>query len=238
MRRYLVNLVIFGIGVSSVLMALGMFGAQQEIAIQEASSVPPAVVPPAVALKNDLYKRAIEEIENRNPELNPDLPDYRADLAQEVLQQRDSYITTGMDEPEALRKAVAITINEEAARQRKARDEKEQLLQGRYSETERARQETLIRQAEIRQASQLAEIRQASQLAVRGQAAQRSVSGYVGTPMSIPNPSPPQPSVITNCDAAGCWDNLGGRYNKGAGNTYFPSGGGACQSVGGQMMCN
>ncbi|HUW28190.1 MAG TPA: hypothetical protein VMV97_06245 [Sulfuriferula sp.] len=37
-----------------------------------------------------------------------------------------------------------------------------------------------------------------------------------------------RPSVITNCDPGGCWDNLGNRYNKGAGNTYFsPSG--ACQ---------
>jgi hypothetical protein len=46
------------------------------------------------------------------------------------------------------------------------------------------------------------------------------------------------PSIITNCDAGGCWDNLGGRYNKGAGNTYFPaSGGPACQMIGGQMRC-
>lgn len=50
-------------------------------------------------------------------------------------------------------------------------------------------------------------------------------------------PSPPQPSVITSCDAGGCWDNMGGRYNKGAGTTYFPSTGGSCQMVGGMMQC-
>ncbi len=63
---------------------------------------------------------------------------------------------------------------------------------------------------------------------------------------AIPSPNPrgplpasaPSPSVITNCDSIGCWDNVGGRYNKGAGNTYFPaSGGGACQMIGGAMQC-
>jgi hypothetical protein len=48
----------------------------------------------------------------------------------------------------------------------------------------------------------------------------------------------PQPSVITNCDSGGCWDNVGNRYNRGAGNTYFPGGGGgACQMIGSQMHC-
>jgi hypothetical protein len=47
-----------------------------------------------------------------------------------------------------------------------------------------------------------------------------------------------RPSMITNCDAGGCWDNLGGRYNMGAGTTYIPSSGGAaCQLIGGQMQC-
>lgn len=48
----------------------------------------------------------------------------------------------------------------------------------------------------------------------------------------------PNPGVITHCDAGGCWDSTGGRYNKGAGNTYFPAGGGgACQMIGGRMQC-
>lgn len=50
------------------------------------------------------------------------------------------------------------------------------------------------------------------------------------------NPAPP--SSITNCDSSGCWGSDGTRYNKGAGNTYFPSTGGSCQNVGGQMQCN
>ncbi len=57
-------------------------------------------------------------------------------------------------------------------------------------------------------------------------------------PVAMPAP-PPAPSVITSCDAGGCWDNMGGRYTKGAGNTHFPTtGGGACQMIGGQMRCS
>lgn len=63
----------------------------------------------------------------------------------------------------------------------------------------------------------------------------RSASGS----SSAPAPAPaPVPNSITNCDGAGCWGSNGTRYNKGAGNTYFPSTGGVCQSVGGQMQCN
>lgn len=44
--------------------------------------------------------------------------------------------------------------------------------------------------------------------------------------------------VITSCDSTGCWDSLGGRYNKGADSTYFPaSGGPVCQMIGSQMHC-
>jgi hypothetical protein len=50
--------------------------------------------------------------------------------------------------------------------------------------------------------------------------------------------SKPQPSVITNCDGAGCWDEVGNRYNKAAGNTYFRGDGKICQGVGGNMQCN
>lgn len=56
-------------------------------------------------------------------------------------------------------------------------------------------------------------------------------------PPSMPTAGP-TPSIITSCDATGCWDNLGGRYNKGAGSTYTPaSGGRSCQLISGQMLC-
>lgn len=45
------------------------------------------------------------------------------------------------------------------------------------------------------------------------------------------------PTVITSCDPTGCWDNMGGRYTKGAGETYISSQGSACQATGGQMHC-
>lgn len=65
-----------------------------------------------------------------------------------------------------------------------------------------------------------------------------------GQPMPLKSPStggstpPTTPSNMTNCDGAGCWDTNGTRYNKGAGNTYFPSTGGVCQNIGGRMQCN
>lgn len=46
------------------------------------------------------------------------------------------------------------------------------------------------------------------------------------------------PSAIVNCDGAGCWGTDGTRYNKGAGETYFPSTGGVCQNIGGRMQCD
>lgn len=59
------------------------------------------------------------------------------------------------------------------------------------------------------------------------------------TPAPAPMPAPPPtPSSITNCDSAGCWDNLGGRYTRSAGNTYFPTTGGPpCQMISGMMRC-
>jgi len=56
--------------------------------------------------------------------------------------------------------------------------------------------------------------------------------------LSSNNNPPVAPPSIANCDSAGCWGTDGTRYNKGAGNTYFPSTGGSCQSIGGQMQCN
>lgn len=50
--------------------------------------------------------------------------------------------------------------------------------------------------------------------------------------------STPPPSHITNCDSAGCWDNQGQRYNKGAGPTHIRQDGKVCQYIGEQMQCN
>lgn len=50
--------------------------------------------------------------------------------------------------------------------------------------------------------------------------------------------APGSPSVITSCDLGGCWDSNGGRYIKGAGDTYIPaSGGAACQRIDGFFNC-
>lgn len=66
-----------------------------------------------------------------------------------------------------------------------------------------------------------------------------SGDSYSNSDSSYSAPMPQrQPSTITNCDGAGCWGSDGTRYNRGAGDTYFPSTGGVCQGVGGQMQCN
>ena len=62
-------------------------------------------------------------------------------------------------------------------------------------------------------------------------------SQAASTPIPSSPPPPATAPTSVNCDAAGCWDNLGGRYNKGAGNTYIPMGGGSCQLIGGMMQC-
>ena len=50
--------------------------------------------------------------------------------------------------------------------------------------------------------------------------------------------TPKGSSTVNNCDSSGCWGSDGTRYNNGAGATYFPSTGGSCQNIGGQMQCN
>jgi hypothetical protein len=70
-----------------------------------------------------------------------------------------------------------------------------------------------------------------------GGSAGNQTIGTTARPPSVMPAPPPAPSVITNCDAGGCFDNLGNRYTKGAGSTYFPGGGGSCQMIGGQMHC-
>lgn len=66
-----------------------------------------------------------------------------------------------------------------------------------------------------------------------------SGDSYSNSNSSYSAPMPQrQSSTITNCDGLGCWGSDGTRYNRGAGDTYFPSTGGVCQGVGGQMHCN
>ena len=60
----------------------------------------------------------------------------------------------------------------------------------------------------------------------------------INLPAPMPHAAPAAPAGITSCDAGGCWDTNGMRYNKGAGTTHFPANGGpACQLIDGQMIC-
>lgn len=49
--------------------------------------------------------------------------------------------------------------------------------------------------------------------------------------------APAPAAVVTNCDAAGCWDTSGTRYNRSAGG-FFRQDGRACQQVGNELHCN
>ena len=77
----------------------------------------------------------------------------------------------------------------------------------------------------------------AKQRSVLAQESGGGTSNNSNNSYSAPMPQR-QPSTITNCDSAGCWGSDGTRYNKAAGDTYFPTTGGSCQNVGGQMQCN
>ena len=48
--------------------------------------------------------------------------------------------------------------------------------------------------------------------------------------------TPSVPSVVTSCDAGGCWDNLGNRYN-GTGTTLIGSTGKPCIRSGDRIEC-
>jgi hypothetical protein len=72
-------------------------------------------------------------------------------------------------------------------------------------------------------------------------AAQLCAGTTLPAPITTPTPetnTAPSPAEIASCDAHGCWDTNGQRYNKGAGNTHFPANGGpACQLINGNMIC-
>ena len=77
--------------------------------------------------------------------------------------------------------------------------------------------------------------------AQRAHAAQlcSGISLPIQTPHTATAPAAPvSPAGIASCDAGGCWDTNGLRYNKGAGTTHFPANGGhACQLINGNMIC-
>jgi hypothetical protein len=73
--------------------------------------------------------------------------------------------------------------------------------------------------------------------AARGVSGSPTLKEPAAPSTAVPMAVPPPP-VITNCDSSGCWDTVGNRYNKAAGETYFRSDGKACQGIGGNMQCN
>src|SRR5699024_9981704 len=51
--------------------------------------------------------------------------------------------------------------------------------------------------------------------------------------------APPTPTHITNCDASGCWDSAGQRYNNsGGGPVFIRQDGRPCVGTGNTMNCN
>ncbi|PNG49165.1 hypothetical protein WDL1P2_00438 (plasmid) [Variovorax sp. WDL1] len=49
----------------------------------------------------------------------------------------------------------------------------------------------------------------------------------------------PAPAVATNCNAGGCWDGAGNRYNRtGAGDKFWRSDGKLCRARGNTITCN
>lgn len=56
-------------------------------------------------------------------------------------------------------------------------------------------------------------------------------------PSSAPSPVAPPPAVINRCDAGGCTDVNGARYNGAAGNTVIGPQGRSCTANGGTIEC-
>ncbi len=52
-----------------------------------------------------------------------------------------------------------------------------------------------------------------------------------------PRPAPAGPSIVTTCDAGGCWDSSGQRYTT-SGPSLVRSDGKVCQRVGATVQCN
>jgi hypothetical protein len=65
----------------------------------------------------------------------------------------------------------------------------------------------------------------------------RGTTGASGAPGSPSAPEAPTPT--TNCDASGCWDTAGRRYNSaGSSPMMFRTDGKVCQQIGANMHCN
>ncbi|QPI52997.1 hypothetical protein IV454_16790 [Massilia antarctica] len=59
----------------------------------------------------------------------------------------------------------------------------------------------------------------------------------LAAPSSAPSPVAPPPAVINRCDAGGCTDVNGTRYNGAAGNTVIGPQGRSCTANGGTIQC-
>src|ERR1700737_548192 len=57
-------------------------------------------------------------------------------------------------------------------------------------------------------------------------------------PVPLPPVKPEAPFPVTTCDAGGCWNANGNRYQGGAGNIYLDSNGRICQRNGAWMQCS
>ena len=63
------------------------------------------------------------------------------------------------------------------------------------------------------------------------------VSPHPAPPVGLPTPIAPPPAVISRCDAGGCTDVNGARYNGAAGNSVIGPQGRSCTTSGGIVQC-
>lgn len=63
------------------------------------------------------------------------------------------------------------------------------------------------------------------------------VSPQPAPPVALPTPIAPPPAVINRCDAGGCTDVNGTRYNGAAGNSVIGPQGRSCTTNGGIVQC-
>lgn len=112
-------------------------------------------------------------------------------------------------------------------------------------ERQERRERDQIKEAEATREALMKPCRDAMNGRLDSRAARNKAAVLCGQPQTIdeplqPPPVPRGPSVVSKCDANGCWGTNGERFNhrSGSADRYFGPNGQACRERNGRMICN
>jgi len=119
---------------------------------QEATTALPVVTQPTNPIVldagNQKYDRTVRELELQNPQLNPDSPYFDKVATAEVVRRRNVYKQLGLDDSDALRRAVLEFRTAQAAVEREANDAKALASQANDMKQDQIRQQISVQEAE------------------------------------------------------------------------------------------